>query len=84
MNRFIRKVSAMMLLALIPIAMHAQKVVKIESPDKKISVDLSTEKGKFGLTVNRNGAKVYSMEDIRMIINGKTYAGNAAVKNVYT
>ena len=82
MNRFIRKVSAMMLLALIPIAMHAQKVVKVESPDKKITVDLATEKGKFGWTVNRNGAKVYSMEDVRMIINGKTYAGNAAVKNV--
>ena len=82
MNKFIRKVSAIMLFALIPVAVQAQKVVKISSPDKKITVDLSTEKGKFGWTVNRDGAKVYTMEDVRMIINGKTYAGDAAVKNV--
>ena len=73
MNKFIRMVSAIMLFALIPIAVHAQKVVKILSPDKKITVDLTTEKGKFGWTVNRDGAKVYSMEDVRMIINGNRY-----------
>lgn len=82
MNKLIKKVSAIMLLALIPIALHAEKVVKISSPNKKITVDLSTEKGKFGWTVSRDGAKVYTTEDVRMIINGKTYAGDAAVKNV--
>ena len=82
MNKFIKKLSAIMLLALAPIALQAQKVVKISSPDKKITVDLGTEKGNFGWTVSRDGVKAYTMEDVRMIINGKTYAGDAAVKNV--
>ena len=82
MNKFIKRVSAIMLLALIPIALHAEKQVKISSPDKKITVDLTTEKEKFGWTVSRDGVKVYTIEDIRLIVNGKPLAGKAAAKSV--
>ena len=80
MKRFILKASVVLLAMLAPFAASADE--KILSPGKVITVDLQTEKGKFGWTVSKNGKKVYSISDIRMIVDGKTLAGKAAVKSV--
>ncbi len=70
----------LLLAAFVPQVANADE--KILSPDKSITVDLRTGKGEFGWTVSKNGKKVYSIKDIRLIVNGKTLAGQAAVKSV--
>ncbi len=80
MKKFIVIASMLLLAAFVPQVVRADE--KILSPDKSISVDLRTGKGGFGWTVSKNGKKVYSVKDIRLIVDGKTLAGQAAVKSV--
>ena len=82
MNKNIKQVWVLMLLLLIPFVARAAENVTISSPNKTVTVDLATEKGKFGWAVSRNGKKVYTVGDIRLSVNGKILAGKAAVKNV--
>ncbi|MBQ3121219.1 MAG: glycoside hydrolase family 97 protein [Bacteroidaceae bacterium] len=80
MKIIIRTVWLMALALLVPMAVNADE--KIFSPDKSIVVDLRTGKGNFGWSVTKNGKKVYTINDIRLIVDGKTLAGDAAVKSV--
>ena len=80
MKKIIVIASMVLLAAFVPQVVRADE--KILSPDKSISVDLRTGKGEFGWTVSKNGKKVYSVKDIRLIVDGKTLAGQAAVKSV--
>ena len=80
MKIIIRTVWLMALALLVPMAVNADD--KIFSPDKSIVVDLRTGKGNFGWSVTKNGKKVYTINDIRLIVDGKTLAGDAAVKSV--
>ena len=80
MKIIIRTVWLMALALLVPMAVNADD--KIFSPDKSIVVDLRTGKGSFGWSVTKNGKKVYTINDIRLIVDGKTLAGDAAVKSV--
>ena len=80
MKIIIRTVWLMALALLVPMAVNADE--KIFSPDKSIVVDLRTGKGNFGWSVTKNGKKVYTINDIRLIVDGKTLAGGDAVKSV--
>ena len=80
MKIIIRTVWLMALALLVPMAVNADD--KIFSPDKSIVVDHRTGKGNFGWSVTKNGKKVYTINDIRLIVDGKTLAGDAAVKSV--
>ena len=80
MKIIIRTVWLMALALLVPMAANADE--KIFSPDKSIVVDLRTGKGNFGWSVTKNGKKVYTINDIRLIVDGKTLAGGDAVKSV--
>lgn len=80
MKIIIRTVWLMALALLVPMAVNADD--KIFSPDKSIVVDLRTGKGNFGWSVTKNGKKFYTINDIRLIVDGKTLAGDAAVKSV--
>lgn len=71
-----------MLATFASLAATAADPVRITSPDKKITVELQTAKGEFGWTVKKEGKEVYSIDDIRLSINGKALGGKAAVKNV--
>ena len=63
--------SMLLLAAFVPQVVRADE--KILSPDKSISVDLRTGKGEFGWTVSKNGKKVYSVKDIRLIVDELKY-----------
>lgn len=80
MKIIIRTVWLMALALLVPMAANADE--KIFSPDKSIVVDLRTGKGNFGWSVTKNGKKVYTINDIRLIVDGKTLGGGDAVKSV--
>ncbi|MBR4994806.1 MAG: glycoside hydrolase family 97 protein [Alistipes sp.] len=77
-----KSVWVLLLAIALPTALQAAESVKITSPNNKITVDLQTEKGKFGWTVSKDGKFIYSMEDIWLSMNGKKLGGEAEVKNV--
>ena len=80
MKIIIRTVWLMALALLVPMVVNADE--KIFSPDKSIVVDLRTGKGNFGWSVTKNGKKVYTINDIRLIVDGKTLGGGDVVKSV--
>lgn len=82
MKELIKSTLVMMLVTLASITATAADPVKITSPDKKITVELQTAKGEFGWAVSKDGKMVYSINDIRLSVNGKTLGGKATAKGV--
>lgn len=58
--------------ALAPLAVSAEKVNTITSPDGKIAVEVKTDKGQLGYTVKKDGRAVYSIESISLKVDELT------------
>ena len=82
MKELIKSTLVIMLVTLASITATAADPVKITSPDKKITVELQTAKGEFGWAVSKDGKMIYSINDIRLSVNGKTLGGKATAKGV--
>ena len=63
----------------------AAKAVQIKSPSGQIIVELNTQKGQLGWTVTQNGQKLFTMENVGMVIANKpvgTTAGSVKQRAV--
>ena len=73
---------AALLMAVTSFAGHAAQDKEIVSPNGRIHVQL--RQSPLGWTVTKDGTALYTLKDVNMQINGKTYAGNTPFKNVKT
>ncbi len=64
------------------IASLQAKTTVITSPHGQLTVELNTEKGKFGWTVCKGGKLIYTESGISLTIGGQVLGGTAAVKSV--
>ena len=63
----------------------AAKAVQIKSPSGQIIVELNTQKGQLGWTVTQNGQKLFTMENVGMVLANKpvgTTAGSVKQRAV--
>ena len=48
------------------------KITTLQSPDGKLSVNVSTDKGSFAYTVVKGGQELFSVQDIRLVTGSET------------
>ena len=82
MKKLISTALAIVVMAVMPSCVSAAKAVKITSPNGKLVVNIETERGKFGWTVQKDGKQVYAISDVSLTVGNNTLGGSAAPKGV--